>query len=225
MRSALASVEHGRRLWFDSNHLDVRVLLLQVLACTTNGTACSYSCNKNIHLAIGITPDFGACSGIVLGRIGSILELLEDNAAWSIVTQFLCCTNSSRHTILAWCQYHLGTVSLHKVATLDAHRLRHGEDELIAFDSADESETYASITACRFDDGGSWLQEALLLSVLNHGECDAVLDAATWIKELYFGNDGSINAFFLRKLVKLHKWSIAYEIGQLFHYFCHIFYV
>ena len=133
----------------------------------------------------------------MLGGVGGVLELLQDNSTGSGVAQGLCLTDSTRHAVLTRGETHFGTVGFHEVSTLHAHGFRHGQNQVVALDSADQRQSDTSIAAGGFDDGGAGLQNALLLSVLNHRKSDAVLHAAAWVEILYFGDDGCVKAFCL----------------------------
>ena len=104
----------------------------------------------------------------MLGGVGCILELLQDDAARDAVAQLLCCLDGSGHTVFSTCQPDLGTVGLHEVATFDTHRLRHRQNQFVALDGTDECQPYASVAAGRLDDGGTGFEQALLLGVFYH---------------------------------------------------------
>ena len=194
MRTALTAVKNGRRFRLYGNHLHVGVLLLQVLACTTDGTTGTHTTDKDVHLPIGIAPNLRTCGSIVLGGVGSVFKLLQDNCTGYAVTQLLGSADGTRHTVFSRGEANLSTVGFYQVTALHAHGLGHGKDKVVALNGADQCQSYASISAGGFNDGGSRLQDAFLLSILNHRQCDTVLYAAARIKKLYFGNYGSLQS-------------------------------
>ena len=132
MRTAGLTVQNGRRGGLDSDDLDIGILLLQILADTRNGTTSAHTSYEDVDLTICVVPNLDTRGSIVLGRVGRILKLLEDNAAWDRVAQLLSSTDSTSHSVLATGQAHLSAIGLHQIATLHAHGLGHGENEVIA---------------------------------------------------------------------------------------------
>ena len=130
----------------------------------------------------------------MLGGVGRILKLLQDDAAGNAVTQLLSSLDGTRHTVLATCQSYLSTISLHKVTTLDTHRLRHRQDELVALDSTDECQSYACVSTRRLDDGGTGLQQSFLFCVFYHRQSDAVFHTAARIEEFHLGDNRSLKS-------------------------------
>ena len=59
----LTQHRRGRRL--HGHHLYIGILALEVFANTGNCTAGAHTCHKDVHLAVGILPNFGACGGLV----------------------------------------------------------------------------------------------------------------------------------------------------------------
>ena len=56
VRAALAGGQDRRGIRLNGNNLDVRVLVLQVLAGAGDGAAGADACNEDINLAIGLLP-------------------------------------------------------------------------------------------------------------------------------------------------------------------------
>ena len=124
----------------------------------------------------------------MLGGVGAILELLQDDTARDAVAQGFCGLDGTRHTVLATGQTNLCTIGFHQVTALDAHRLGHRQDQLITLDGTHEGQTYTRITARRLDNGGTWLQKALLLCILNHRQSDTVLHTTARIEKFHLGD-------------------------------------
>ena len=138
----------------------------------------------------------------MLGRVGWVLELLQDDTAWNRVAQLLSSTDSTSHSVLTAGQTHLGTIGLHQVTTLHTHGLGHGENEVIATYGRYQCQSDTCVTTGGFDDGSSRLEDAFLLSIFYHGQCDTVFHTATGVEELYFCNDRSLKSFLCRKLAQ-----------------------
>src|SRR5437879_10685289 len=69
------------------------------------------------------------------------------------------------------------------------HLVRHGEDAAIALHGRGEREPYPGISGRRLDDQAAWLEPALVLGRLDHGEPDPVFHRAAWVEELGLGVD------------------------------------
>ncbi len=88
----------------------------------------------------------------------------------------------------------VSTISAPKLeqhTALDGHRLRHGENELVALDGGDERPA-----RCRYCAGGldenrlAGLDLAGLLGGVDHREADAVFHAGQRVAALQLGDDG-----------------------------------
>ena len=153
--------------------------------------------------------------------VGGVLKLLQYHAARYLALQLLGASDGSRHAVFATGQFYSCPIGFDEVATLHAHGLWHGEDEVIASHGRHQSQTHTRVAAGGLDDGGTGFEDATLLGVGNHGEGDAVFDAAAGIEILYLGNDGGVKVLGGRILVKFQEGGVADEVGQLFCNFCH----
>jgi hypothetical protein len=68
----------------------------------------------------------------------------------------------------------------------------------------------------RLDDDGALADTSLLLGRLDHGEADAVLDAAERIERLQLGDDSGIEAG--GELVEPHQWRVADQLSDIVSY-------
>ena len=219
--TALSTVQDGGGGWLHGDDLYVGILLFQVFADTGDSTARTYTSYEDVNLAVGVSPYLRTGGRIVLGGVGGVLKLLQDDGTGNTITQLLGGTDGTCHTVLATGQAYLSTVCLDKVATLHTHRLGHRQDELVTLDGGDEGESYASITAGGFDDGGSWFQQSFLLCVLYHGEGDTVFHTTARVEKLYFGDDRCLQSFRCRVVVQFEQGSSPNKLGQLFCNLCH----
>ena len=174
MRSALSARKHRRAGRLYSHHAHSRILLLQCFTHTAHRAASAYTSHKDIYGAIGIVPDLRTCGFIMNGRIGRIVELLRNEAAWRSSLQLLGLADGSLHALSTRRKHHLGTQCLQQVATFYAHSIGHGEDELITLHGRHESQAYTRISTGRLDDSGPWLQQATCLCILDHGQCHTI---------------------------------------------------
>ena len=196
MRTARTAIEYWWRLWLYSNNLHARLLLLEELSCTRNSATFTDTSNKDVNLSFCITPYLRACCSIVICWICRVFKLLQYDAARYRVTQCFCLADSSRHTILTWCQAHLCTISLYEVTTFHTHRLRHCEDEVITLYGTYQCQSDTCVAAGWLDDGSSWFEDALLFCIFYHSEGDSVFHATCRVEKLYLRNKGCLDALF-----------------------------
>ena len=125
----------------------------------------------------------------MLGWVGLVLKLLQDDTSWDAVAQFLGSTDCSRHAVLARSEAHLSTVCLNKVATLHTHGVGHGEDELVALHCTHQCQSHTRVSTGRLDDGCTRLEQTLSLCVLDHGEGDTILYTASRVEVFHLCDD------------------------------------
>ena len=80
MRAALAGGQYRGGIRLNSNYLDIRVLILQVLAGAGYGAAGAYACNEDVNLVAGLLPDLGAGGCVVCSWVCRVYELTRDEA-------------------------------------------------------------------------------------------------------------------------------------------------
>lgn len=68
-------------------------------------------------------------------------------------------------------------------------------------------EANSSVSSCAFDDGTTWLQQALTFGILNNEEGGAVLDGTSRILELCFSEDIATGLF--GELLETDERSLA----------------
>jgi len=73
-----------------------------------------------------------------------------------------------------------------QLTPLDAHRLRHGQDQPIAACGGHKGKGDPRIAACRFNDDRFLGDDPLLLGILDHGDADPVLHTGKGIEGLHF---------------------------------------
>ena len=90
------------------------------------------------------------------------------------------------HAERSFGQHEFRAVGGEQFAPLDAHGVRHGEDQPVAFDRRHESEADTGIPAGRFDDQRSRRNLSRLFRRFDHADGDAVLDAAGRVEGFHF---------------------------------------
>ena len=212
MRSAFSLRKHRGPCRFHSDHLDLRLLTLKILADTRQGSACADSCHKEVNLSICVIPDLraGCCS--VCSRVCRIRELPRNVASRNLLCKLIRLRNGTLHSFRAFCQDNLRSISLQDISSLDTHRLRHGEDDSVPLCRCDRSQPDPGIAGGRLDDDRPLLQQSLLLGILNHRLCDTILDRACRVKILELCQDLCLKAKLLLDIDKLHKRCVSDQL-------------
>ena len=154
----------------------------------------------------------------MLAWVGRVLKLFEDHRPGNALAQRLGGLDGSGHAVLSRCQFHMRPISFHKVATFHAHRLGHGEDELVALHGGGQRQAHARVAAGGLDDGGARLEGSLPLGIFYHGQAHAVFHAAARVKKLHLRYDGRVEALKSGKLAEFDQWRVANEVGDVLVY-------
>jgi hypothetical protein len=101
----------------------------------------------------------------------------------------------------------LGAEQTEQHATLDRHRLGHGEDAAVTAGGGDEGEGDAGIAGGRLDDDTARLEATVALGGVDHGATDAVLHARERVEELELHEDLGLETF--GDLVEAHERGVA----------------
>ncbi|MPM64220.1 hypothetical protein SDC9_111106 [bioreactor metagenome] len=145
-------------------------------------------------------------------RVGGIVELLGYKGLPLLCRDLFRAAHGAFHPLRARGQHDLGTQCRHQRAALNAHCLRHGQDQLVAFGCRDKGEADAGVAAGRFHDDGILIKQALLFRVLDHRKGDSVLDTSKGVKVLQLGNQVGGRVFLFRKFVQLQQGGPADEV-------------
>ena len=88
-------------------------------------------------------------------------------------------------------QQDLGAIGLHDLAALNRGRLRHDQDAPVALGGADHGQADAGVAAGGLEDDLVFGQFAALLTRLDHGQGDPLLDRSTGIAGLQLAVDAN----------------------------------
>ena len=145
-------------------------------------------------------------------RIGRIYKLPRNKAVRGLLCQLLCAGDGALHALRALSQHQLCAIGLHKLAALNGHGIRHDDDDAIAPCRRYGGKADAGIAGGRLDDDGALLQKALLLRVVDHGLCDAILNRACRVKVFQLCKYFGFQTEFLFNMRKLQKRRSADEL-------------
>ena len=146
----------GCRLYCYNFH--IRIFRFQIFTDTGNGSACSYTGNKNIHFSFGILPNFRTGRTLMCTWIQFIDKLSRNETVWNLFCQLISFRNSTFHSLRTIGQNKFSAIRFHQVAALHAHRLWHCNNNTNTKRCSNRSKTDSCITACRLNDNGIFCQ-------------------------------------------------------------------
>ena len=193
----MALAQHRGAGGLHGNHLDVGVLRLQVLARAGQRAAGTHAGDQDVHLAIGIRPNFGTGGALMDGGVRRIRELAGNERVRDLFGQLGCAGDGALHALAAVGQHQLGAVCLHKVATLDRHGFGHGDDDAVAAGGGQRAQADAGVAGGRLDDDGVSIQLALGLGLVEHRLRDTVLHRTCRVEQLHLAHDGGLKVVVL----------------------------
>ncbi len=122
-------------------------------------------------------------------RVGGIAELLRNPGIRQLGRKLLGAADGSLHSLGRRGQDQLRPEESEQCAALQAHALRHGQDQFVSLGRRSEGECNASIAAGRLDDRGVGRETSIFLRSSDHGGADAVFDAPERIVEFPLDRD------------------------------------
>ena len=159
---------------------------LEHVAHTGNRAAGSDHRDEDVDLAVGIAPDFFSRRAAMNLGIRRIFELLRHEILGRRGARISCALrNRTFHAVGARRQHDLRTVRFEQIAALDRHRVRHDENQRIAFGGGDERERDAGVAARRFENGHSGTQATVAFGGFDHRNADAILHRTGRIERLH----------------------------------------
>ena len=155
------------------------------------------------------------------GGVGRVLELLGDEGPGVRVAQLLRLAYGAGHAFASRREHQPCAEGLQQLAAFEAHGLRHGEDERVAFDGGDPGQPDARVAAGGFDDKASGAEPSVALRRLDQAECGPVLHASAGIEAFQFHEDAGGQPFLLLYVGDFQQGRVADQFGQrainLFH--------
>ena len=149
------------------------------------------------------------CSGV-----RGVIKLSEDHGSRDGFLQLFCLGNGTLHALGALGQDQLCAVGLHQLAALDAHRLRHHDDDAVAAGGGDGRQTDTGVAGGRFDDGAAGSQTALRLRPGDHVGSHPVLGAARGIHALQLGQQHSLQVVVPLVIAQLQQGRAADQLSD-----------
>ena len=209
----MALGEHGGIRGLNADDLDIRVFLLEILACAGQGAAGADACEEDIHLAVGVVPNLGAGGIVVLLGIGRVGELAGDEAVGNLLGQLVGLGDGVYH-LGAGGQHQLCAVSGHQATALHAHGFGHGDDNPVAPGGGKCGKGNAGVAGGGLNDHRVLVQNALFLGILQHGGGDTVLNGTGGVEQLNLCHDFGGNVMLLFIAGQLHQRGVTNELGN-----------
>ena len=172
---------------------------------------------KAVTLPLGLLPDLRAGRAIVDLRVGQVGELVGPPGAGNLAGQAV------GHAVVALgrigCHVgrrddDLGAVGLQQADLLAAHLVRQDEDAAIALDGGRHRQADAGVAGRGLDDGAARPQPAAALGLGDHGQADAILDAAAGVERLELDVHPRLESF--RQAPQSHERRSAHGLENRF---------
>ena len=214
--------EHGRIRGFHDHDSDIRVLALEIFANAGHRAARSGTRDKDVHLAVGVFPDFRAGGRAVNRGVRGVVKLAGDERVRRARGELLRLCDGALHALRALCEHDLRAISAHQNPALHAHRLRHGDDEAIAARRRDGGKADARVSAGGLDDDAAFFQHAAALCIVDHRERDAILYAAAGVEVFEFCDDLRVQAILLFIIGELQQRGLSNQFRQALRNLSHM---
>ena len=111
--------------------------------------------------------------------------MLQNDCSWRSGLERFSLVYGTLHSVSSWSKHYLRTIRRGKLAPFDAHRFRHRENELVAFNCRNQRQPNTCVAARRLNDCGARLQSPILLGRLDHRQSNTILYAAAGIEVLH----------------------------------------
>ena len=201
--------EYGTGGGFDGYDTDGGVVDFECTGTVTEGATGADASHEDVDTAIGVGPYLLAGGEGVDGRIGGVLELLQDDGSGDAVAKLFGLADGSGHAFAARGEDDLGAIGGSELLTLKAHGVGHGEDDMVATDGTDKTETDTGVATGGFDDGATGSKQSTSLSVVDHAEGYTVFATASRVEGFYFCYDLGKKAAVGGVLAKGDQRSVA----------------
>ena len=189
MRAGLESLageslgDDRRILRFDSDGLERGLAGLEGFHAACDRAAGPDRRDDNVHFSIRIAPDFLRRGFDVNGGVCGVVELLGHPGIWGLLNECFRLRDRAAHPLGTRRENELRPQHGEECPALEAHRLGHGEDHFVSLGGRHEGQCDAGVSAGGLDDDRAGLENATLLSVLDHGHADAVFHATERIEK------------------------------------------
>ena len=159
-------------------------MLLQHFAAASDMPAGSHAGNEIVHAIRKVGENLTRRGQRVGTDVGLVGKLVRHPGVRRTRHQFIGAFDRALHPLLARRQVERGAVGGHQLPTLDRHRLRHHQHQLVALYRRHHRQPDAGVPRRGLDDHAVLREQTALFGILDHRERDAILDAAPRIRPL-----------------------------------------
>ena len=138
-------------------------------------------------------------------RICGVDELACNDAVRDLSLELLSLCDRALHSFSAFCENEFSTVCLDELSSLNAHGLRHRDDEAVTLCSRYGCKTYTCVAAGGLYDDTAFLKSAGCFSVFDDRLCDTVLNASCRIEVFKLGYELCFKAKSLFEMCELKQ--------------------
>mmetsp|Transcript_4747 Transcript_4747/g.8289 ORF Transcript_4747/g.8289 Transcript_4747/m.8289 type:complete len:260 (-) Transcript_4747:54-833(-) len=190
------------------------ILLLQVLSCASDRSTSSHSTHK--HFTLDCVSDFRSSCQVMCFWIIRICKLLKNKRIFAFSSNFLCHCHCSFHSICSRCENHFSSERKQDHASLDRHRIWHGQHKLVSTCSCNKCQSDSSITRSWLNKNSfAWSNLSRLLSFQNHRATNTILYRIAWLHAFKFSIDMSNASFSFWNSIQLDQRGISDQIGSI----------
>ncbi len=104
----------------------------------------------------------------------------------------MCPLDGPLHPLAGWREHDFRAKRLEDLPSLQAHRLRHGQNAPVTLGGRHHRQGNAGIATGRLDNRGAGFNAPLLLGRLDHRQPDTVLDGSQRVAALKLHKDGGL---------------------------------
>ena len=214
MRAGRAALQHRALCRLHRHDAHGGILRLQILGHAGQRAAGAHARHEDVHLAVGILPDFGAGGAAVHGGVGRVGKLVGDQAARDLLMQLLRPGDGALHAQRAVGQHQLRAIGLNQRPPLGTHAVGHHDQRAVAARRRHPRQADARVAAGGLDDGAARFERAARLRRVQHGAGGAVLDAPGGVERLQLGGDRGVQAVFAAVAGQCQQRGMTDEFGQ-----------
>ena len=144
--------------------------------------------------------------------VGRVDELTGDEGVRDLLCQLIGLGNGTLHALGTLAQDQLCAVSLHQLAALHAHGLRHDDDDAVALGRRHSGQTDAGVAGGRLNDDRTRLQLASGFCIVDHLLGDAVFDRTRRVEVFQLCQDGGLQILLLLDVGQLQQRSVTDQL-------------
>ena len=206
----MLAATHGRAHRIRKDAHDLGVLLLEVTRHARVRAAGASTCNKVVHIAAQVAPDLGTGGLVVRLRVRGVLELTERDGVGNLAEKFLRLGSRTKHAVLTRGVHNACTQGAHERLLLLGELFGHHKDHVVAASDCRKGNAQPHVAGGTLNDGGSRLEQALLLCRAHHVEARTVLHRPGGVPQLQLGKD--VDALGRAHAVELEQRRVSNEL-------------